>query len=209
MNKNILTTLAILISITVLIWSGCKKDDGPETKRYIIQIDSIVHPDTVNFGSEINIKFYGLIGTNGCYAFAEMIPEYIEGELRVVSWGIHTFEDDCTQALVYMNGHELIVSEVPAGEFIIKEGRIQTDTNFSGGIQGGISNGQDIYCRVAFKPVTSIAKKQNSINKNKEKVEITVHGRHDVCVVPRAVPIVEAMAAIVVLDFYLMQKINL
>lgn len=128
MKKNIFTALAVLISITVLIWSGCKKDDGPETERYIIQIDSIVHPDTINFGSDISIKFYGLIGPNGCYAFDEMIPEYLEGELLVVNWGIHTFNDNCTEALVYMNGHELLVSEVPAGEFIIKA--VQPDGSF-------------------------------------------------------------------------------
>jgi len=120
MNKNIFTALAVLFSITVLIWSGCKKDDGPNTERFIIQIDSIVHPDTINFGADLSIKFYGPIGPDGCYAFDKLVPDLIEGELVIVSWGIHTFEDICTQSAVYMNGHELLVSEVPAGEFIIK-----------------------------------------------------------------------------------------
>jgi len=79
-------------------------------------------------------------------------------------------------------------------------------TNHAGGIQGGISNGQPIYFNVAFKPVSSIQKVQNSVNKQNNNISIEVKGRHDVCVVPRAVPIVEAMAALVIIDFMLRQK---
>lgn len=78
-----------------------------------------------------------------------------------------------------------------------------TSTNFSGGIQGGISNGQPIYFRVAFKPVATIMQDQLSINKRGEKVVVDGKGRHDPCVVPRAVPIVEAMCAIILFDYYL------
>ncbi|WP_278035828.1 chorismate synthase [Flavobacterium nitratireducens] len=81
-----------------------------------------------------------------------------------------------------------------------------TKTNLSGGIQGGISNGMDIYFRVAFKPVATIMQKQDSLNNKGEITEMTGKGRHDPCVVPRAVPIVEAMAAIVLADFYLINK---
>ena len=81
-----------------------------------------------------------------------------------------------------------------------------TKTNLSGGIQGGISNGMDIYFRVAFKPVATIMQKQETINNEGKFVEMTGKGRHDPCVVPRAVPIVEAMAAIVLADFYLINK---
>lgn len=81
-----------------------------------------------------------------------------------------------------------------------------TKTNLSGGIQGGISNGMDIYFRVAFKPVATILQKQQALDKNGNLVEMHGKGRHDPCVVPRAVPIVEAMAAIVLADFYLMNK---
>ena len=84
----------------------------------------------------------------------------------------------------------------------------KTKTNHSGGIQGGISNGMPIVCRVAFKPVATIMKNQETINSKGAKVSIEGKGRHDVCVVPRAVPIVEAMAALTILDHFLRQKTN-
>ena len=84
----------------------------------------------------------------------------------------------------------------------------KTKTNFSGGIQGGISNGNDIYCEVAFKPVATIMQKQNTIDKEGNAVDIKVKGRHDACVVPRAVPIVESMMALTLVDAYLRSKTN-
>lgn len=84
--------------------------------------------------------------------------------------------------------------------------KVEFLSNHSGGIQGGISNGAPIYFNVAFKPVSSIKIKQSTIDTNNNPVEIQVNGRHDVCVVPRAVPIIEAMAALVIMDFMLLQK---
>jgi chorismate synthase len=86
------------------------------------------------------------------------------------------------------------------------DGKIVTHTNYSGGIQGGISNGQDIYFKVAFKPVATIMKDQDSVDADGAKTTVSGKGRHDPCVVPRAVPIVEAMAALVIADFYLLDK---
>lgn len=82
-----------------------------------------------------------------------------------------------------------------------------TKTNLSGGIQGGISNGMDIYFRVAFKPVATLLQKQDVLTNNAEIIEQQGKGRHDPCVVPRAVPIVEAMAALVIADYFLLDKI--
>lgn len=82
----------------------------------------------------------------------------------------------------------------------------KTTTNYSGGVQGGISNGMPIDFRVAFKPVATIMKEQQTINESFEAVSLSGKGRHDPCVVPRAVPIVEAMAALVVLDYLFIQK---
>lgn len=84
---------------------------------------------------------------------------------------------------------------------------VRTVTNHSGGIQGGISNGEDIYFRVAFKPIATLLKEQQTVDQNRNIVSINPKGRHDPCVLPRAVPIVEAMAALVLTDFYLMSKL--
>ncbi|MDB3927026.1 chorismate synthase [Flavobacteriales bacterium] len=81
-----------------------------------------------------------------------------------------------------------------------------TKTNRSGGIQGGISNGMDIYFRVAFKPASTIMQSQQSINNSGQEIALDAKGRHDPCVVPRAVPIVEAMTAMVLADFYLLNR---
>lgn len=90
--------------------------------------------------------------------------------------------------------------------FTTVDGRVSTRTNHSGGIQGGISNGEDIYFRVLFKPVATISQKQETITIQLEDTELQARGRHDPCVLPRAVPIVEAMAAITLLDLYLSQS---
>jgi chorismate synthase len=92
-------------------------------------------------------------------------------------------------------------------EFYTDGGKIKTKTNHSGGIQGGISNGEDIYFNVAFKPVATIMKDQSSVDKQGNDTTVSGKGRHDPCVVPRAVPIVEAMAALVIADFLLRNKV--
>ena len=84
--------------------------------------------------------------------------------------------------------------------------RITTKSNHSGGIQGGLSNGQDIYFRVAFKPVATLLMEQNTVDLEGNATTLTARGRHDPCVLPRAVPVVEAMAAMVILDNYLLNK---
>ncbi|MFI5204083.1 MAG: chorismate synthase [Flavobacteriales bacterium] len=95
-------------------------------------------------------------------------------------------------------------------DFIMREGKVHTSTNRSGGIQGGITNGEDVYFKVGFKPTATIMSAQRTITSAGEAVEMKATGRHDPCVLPRAVPIVEAMAALVTLDFYLLNKtINL
>ena len=90
--------------------------------------------------------------------------------------------------------------------FVADHGQITTSTNNSGGIQGGISNGQDIYFRVAFKPVATLLRSQKTVDANGCATVLQAKGRHDPCVLPRAVPIVESMAAMVLLDNYLLNK---
>ena len=93
-------------------------------------------------------------------------------------------------------------------EFYTEGDQIRTRTNYSGGVQGGISNGEDIYFNVAFKPVATLMQDQNSVDQEGNAVVVSGKGRHDPCVVPRAVPIVEAMAALVIADFYLISRTN-
>jgi chorismate synthase len=90
--------------------------------------------------------------------------------------------------------------------FLSENGQITTKTNHSGGIQGGISNGQDIYCRIAFKPVATILTEQDTVDIEGNATTLTAKGRHDPCVLPRAVPIVEAMGAMTILDNILLKK---
>ena len=90
--------------------------------------------------------------------------------------------------------------------FINKDGKITTLTNHAGGIQGGISNGNDIVFRVAFKPIPSLAKPQQTVNRAGEPCEISIEGRHDVCALPRAVVLVEALAAMVTLDMQMLAQ---
>lgn len=92
--------------------------------------------------------------------------------------------------------------------FYQEGGKVKTKTNYSGGIQGGISNGEDIYFRVAFKPVATIMQDQESLNEAGEPATVSGKGRHDPCVVPRAVPIVEAMCALVLADYLLLNRTN-
>lgn len=92
--------------------------------------------------------------------------------------------------------------------FIVKDGKIRTESNNSGGVQGGISNGEDIYFRVAFKPTATILSEQKSVDNQANEVDYKAQGRHDPCVLPRAVPIVESMAALVVADHLLRARLN-
>jgi len=93
-------------------------------------------------------------------------------------------------------------------EFFSDGNRIRTKTNHSGGIQGGITNGEEIYFNVGFKPVATIMQDQQSIDRDGNEVTVSGKGRHDPCVVPRAVPIVEAMAALVTADFLLLSRLS-
>jgi chorismate synthase len=90
--------------------------------------------------------------------------------------------------------------------FVVENGKLKMKTNHAGGTLGGISTGEDIYFRVAFKPVSTISKEQHTVTVDHESILLEAEGRHDPCVLPRAVPIVDAMSAIVIMDHYLRAK---
>jgi chorismate synthase len=151
----------------------------------------------------------------------------VGGEITVIAkkvpvgWGEPIFDKlhaDIGKAMLSINavhgfkygfgGLDMASSQGSNVNDILLEESGTTKTNYSGGIQGGISNGNDIYCEVAFKPVATIMQKQNTINSDGVAVEIQGKGRHDACVVPRAVPIVESMMALTLVDHYLRSSAN-
>lgn len=139
----------------------------------------------------------------GCpVGLGEPVFDKLHAQLGAAMLGINAvkgFEYGEGFAGVTARGSEQNDVFVPDGK-----GGITTRTNHSGGIQGGLSNGQDIYFRVAFKPVATLLSEQDTVNLQGEAVTLKARGRHDACVLPRAVPIVEAMAAMVILDNYLL-----
>lgn len=112
---------------------------------------------------------------------------------------------NAVKGVEFGSGFDAIGMKGSANNDVFTEG-FNTKTNHSGGIQGGISNGMPITFRVAFKPVATLMRTQRTVNSQGEAIELEARGRHDVCVVPRAVPIVQAMAALVILDAYLLNK---
>lgn len=133
----------------------------------------------------------------------EPVFDKLHADLAKAMMGIHAtrgFEIGSGFASARMRGSQ------HNDAFETKEGKVVTQTNHSGGIQGGISNGMDIVFRVAFKPVASISKEQKTVNRDGEEVSIEIEGRHDPCVIPRAVPIVEAMTALVLADHSLRNR---
>lgn len=155
--------------------------------------------DTV--GGRISAQIHGVPVGLGEPVFDKLHADLGKAMLSINA--VHGFEYGSGFAGSRMRGSEHNDIFVNPGE---GHGRLKTLTNFSGGIQGGISNGMDIQFSVAFKPVATIMHSQPSVNSQGEAVEVTGKGRHDPCVVPRAVIIVEAMAALVLADHFLRQQ---
>ena len=123
MKKNILVISVILV-ITGLVWStGCKKDDDTGSD-FLIQIDSIVLPDTIQFGDTLHVKFYGMVGPDGCYKFDhfEQVPPVtgdLENSMKFKVWGRHEDTGNCNQQIVYLNGAEITINGLSKGPFFV------------------------------------------------------------------------------------------
>lgn len=167
----------------------------PETAERMIALIREVRDEGDSIGGVVSCVIKGVpVG------LGEPVFDRFQARLAQAMMSINAtkgFEYGTGFAAAYMRGSE------HNDPFVVKEGRVRTASNRSGGIQGGITNGEDIYFRVAFKPVATIMKRQDTVSREGKEVELEAHGRHDPCVVPRAVPVVEAMAAIVVLDMLL------
>lgn len=204
---------------------------GIEIKAYVAQIGTVqcndIYTDVSQIHNEVNsVRCPDNEIANDMIRAIEQAKQdgdTLGGIVRCViqgtpaGWGEPVFdrlEADLAKAMLSINatkGFELGSGFKAASmkgsehndEFEMKGDKVSTKTNFSGGIQGGISNGMNIYFAVAFKPVSSIRMQQKTINKEGNEIQLQINGRHDPCVVPRAVPIVEAMAALVLADHYL------
>jgi len=181
-----------------LIESNIVRCPQPEVAQQMIDYIATLKKDGDSTGGIISCVIRGVP-----LGWGEPIFDKLQARLAAAMMSInasHGFDYGKGFEGVALKGSEMNDS------FIRKEDRITTRTNNSGGIQGGISNGEDIYFRVLFKPVATISKKQDTVDTSLTEVELQARGRHDPCVLPRAVPIVEAMAALTLVDLYLNAK---
>ncbi|MDR3652482.1 MAG: chorismate synthase [Paludibacter sp.] len=178
-----------------LIESNVVRCPDTETAEKMIDYIKILKEEGDSIGGIISCVIKGVpVG------FGEPIFDKLQSRLAQSMLSInatHGFDYGRGFEGVSLKGSEMNDSFVKDGD------KVTTKTNNSGGVQGGISNGQDIYFRVLFKPVATISKKQDTLDIHANEVELEARGRHDPCVLPRAVPIVEAMAALTLMDLYL------
>ena len=182
-----------------LIESNDVRCPDPKLAEEMIQLIKQIRKDGDTIGGSVTCNITGVPVGLGEPVFDKLHAELGKAILSI----------NACKGFEYGSGFDGITmkgSEHNDSFFASDEGNIATKTNFSGGIQGGISNGMDIYFRAAFKPVATIIPAQDSVDKYGQSTIITGKGRHDPCVVPRAVPIVESMAALVLADFMLRNK---
>ena len=181
-----------------LIESNIVRCPEPETAEKMITYIDELRKDGNSIGGIVSCVIKGVpVG------WGEPVFDKLQARLAASMLSINA-----THGFDYGRGFEGVhLTGAEMNDAFTKEGeKVTTTTNNSGGIQGGISNGQDIYFRVLFKPVATISIKQNTLDKDLNAVELKAQGRHDPCVLPRAVPIVEAMAALTLIDLSLMNK---
>jgi len=186
--------------------------DFEESERNIVRCpDPVVAEQMIDFIDEIRKDRDTVGGVVSCVAqhvpagLGEPVFDKLHAELGKAMLSINA-----VKGFEYGSGFEGVTMRGSEHNdlFYQEEGKVKTKTNHSGGIQGGISNGEDIYFRVAFKPVATIMQDQESVNEAGEATTVSGKGRHDPCVVPRAVPIVEAMCALVLADYLLLNRLN-
>lgn len=119
MNKTILILLVVAISAITYMSSGCKKDNTPEKVEYIMQIDSILHADTITLGEVFEVYFFGPIGPNNCYDFLRFTPEFGLNQMAFTLYGVEEKRDDCAGSEKYMNGQGAGLTDMTQGEWEI------------------------------------------------------------------------------------------
>jgi chorismate synthase len=185
--------LQALDKLGITVEAKAPSVDPDELKRVIAEGDTL--------GGIIECTVKGVPAGLGEPLFGKLHAQLAAAMMSIPS--VHGFE--------YGDGFEMASkrgSEVMDVFVKREDGSIGTATNHSGGIQGGISNGEDITMRIAFKPVPTLMREVSTIDREGNSMTLQPRGRHDACVLPRALPIVEAMAALVILDNYLIKKTN-
>ena len=172
--------------------TGCP---DPETETHILDLLAKLKADGDTTGGVISCSIKGTPVGLGEPVFDKLQADLAKAMLSINSVKGFEYGSGFSGSAMKGSQHNDL--------FVIDDGKVSTITNYSGGIQGGISNGEEIYFRVAFKPVSTIMKDQETLTRSGEKTIIQGKGRHDVCVVPRAIPIVESMAALVMADHLL------
>lgn len=167
----------------------------PESAARMVERIKAVRSDGDSVGGVIEARIRGLIPGLGEPVFDRLEADLAKAMLSLPATKGFEFGSGFAGAKLLGSQHN--------DPFVIRDGRIRTTTNRSGGIQGGISNGEEVVFRVAFKPTATILQKQPTVDLEGHETELMGRGRHDPCVVPRAVPIVEAMAALVVIDHWM------
>jgi len=120
-KSTVILAIISIFSIIAVISTSCKKDDpAPTQEYYVIQVDSIIHPDTIMVGDTLKIKFYGLVGENSCYQFAQWSNEFGIDYIQLTAMGLHYLNRNCVDGVTYLNGAEYKLFGVPAGDYTIK-----------------------------------------------------------------------------------------
>jgi chorismate synthase len=186
------------------VWNNPVRCPDPATAERMTALIEQVRAEGDSLGGAISCVIHGVPAGLGEPVFDKLHADLGKAMLSINA--VKGFEIGSGFGAIGMRGsqHNDQLSSFPLA---LREGAgVRSLTNRSGGIQGGISNGEDIICRIAFKPVATIAKAQQTVDRSGKPVTLEAKGRHDPCVVPRAVPIVEAMACLVLADHWLRQR---
>lgn len=119
-KSTIILAFITIFGFMAIIATSCKKDDPVTEEYYVIQVDSIIYNDTITFGDTLKIKFYGLVGENSCYQFAQWNNEFDVELIQLTTMGLHYLNRDCVEGITYLNGAEYRLTGVPAGDYTIK-----------------------------------------------------------------------------------------
>jgi hypothetical protein len=120
MNKLLSLVSVLIFTSAIYLTSGCKKDDGPQTVQYIIQVDSIVHADTIKVGEKFEVYFYGPLGYNDCYEFEKFVPGFGPFAMNFTLYGLETISNNCEGNPKYMNGEGVAIQDMTEGEWSIQ-----------------------------------------------------------------------------------------